>query len=210
MILRPYQLVSICACSILSLSSARQAFATAPVEMTAEEYQIYKTYQEINGDPKLASMAEKVKRQKVADATKTTVKVVDAAIEKGKQFGEGIGDRTAEAIKTELAATPIGSRVLDLKVNTETDRAVAFIKWRAQSTLDFDKEACWAGLAVKEGGHIISIMVVWAVNSQDVTVFSAKADRSALLKIQKSSIPNFASTRYIKMFEEVQRGPQQK
>lgn len=183
--------------------------ATAgPVEMTADEFQYWHTYKNLQDAPKLVKLSEKAKRAKIAHHLKISPKALDAALAKGEQYGAGIEERTATAMKTALETTILRGRVKEVTINSDADQAVAFVKWEARSPLDFDKEACWTAWAAAEQGHIVKILVVWAVNNSDATVFSAKVGRTAFTKIHKSRINSFASTRYIKMFEDIKRGPQ--
>jgi len=182
--------------------------AACPVQLSPEDYTYFKTYQLYKDAPKLANLPDAKKRVKIAENLKISVSRLNTAIQNGLKAGNNIEELVKTSIQEALAETPLKDKVLDVTINTQTEHAVAFIKWRAQNPLDFDKEACYGAFSVKEGGPFISIAVLWAVNNNDVTVFSAKAGRSAFEKISKSQINNFASTRYIKMFEEVKRGPQ--
>ncbi len=191
----------------LTLFAAGSAFA-APVEMTAEEYTQYRTYMNLRDAPKLAKLSDKQKRAKIAASINITPGALDAAIAKGEVKAAGIEERTVAGVKEELEKTPLKGRIKEVTINTETEQAVLFVKWQAANALDFDKEACHVAAAVKAGGHIVSLVVLWAVNGNDATVFSAKVGRSAFMRINPASINSFASTRYIKMFEDVKRGIQ--
>lgn len=191
------------------LATSQLAAQTAPVELTADEFNQYRTYVSLKDAPKLANLAEKQKRAKIAQSINITPAQLDAAIAKGEKAGEGLVDRTVAAVQAELQKTPLKGRVKDVSIDTSSDQAVIFVKWQAANALDFDKEACHIAAAVKAGGHIVSLVVLWAANANDVTVFSAKVGRPAFSKINPATINSFASTRYIKMFEEVRRGPQQ-
>ena len=179
------------------------------VDMNADEFRYWRTYVQLQNAPKLKPLTENAKRAQIAKHLKISPAQLSEAIAKGEQHGEGIEQRTAEAISKALETTMLKGRIQDLTINTDTDQAVAFIKWTARSPLDFDKEACWAAWAVGEAGHIVNILVLWAVNAADATVFSAKVGRTAFTRIHKNRINSFASTRYIKMFEDVKRGPEE-
>ncbi len=194
--------------TFLLLFFMSEAAIATPPEMTADEYTQYRTYLNLRDAPKLAKMSDKQKRAKIAASIHITTAQLDAAIAKGETHGQGLEERTVASVKEELNKTPLKERIKEVTINTETEQAVLFVKWQAASALDFDKEACHIAAAVKAGGHIVSLVVLWAVNGNDATVFSAKVGRSAFVRISPASINSFASTRYIKMFEDVKRSAQ--
>lgn len=190
-------------------AAANASAVNNAIEMTAEEFSQFRTYVNLKDAPKLVNLAEKQKRAQIAKSINITPAQLDAAIAKGEAAGEGLVDRTISAVQAELDKTPVKGRIKEVTVDTSTEQAVMFVKWQAANALDFDKEACHVAAAVKARGHIVSLVVLWAVNNNDATVFSAKVGRQAFTKINPATINSFASTRYIKMFEEVRRGLQQ-
>lgn len=202
-------LVLLTFCGVPQLRAQTAGTATNAIELTAEEFTQYRTYVNLKDAPKLANLPEKQKRAKIAQSINITPAQLDVAIEKGEKAGDGIGDRTVAAVQAELAKTPLKGRVKEVTIDTSSEQAVIFVKWQAGNALDFDKEACHVAAAVKAGGHIVSLVVLWAANANDVTVFSARVGRNAFTKINPATINSFASSRYIKMFEQVQRGPRQ-
>jgi hypothetical protein len=84
---------------------------------------------------------------------------------------------------------------------------VAYVKWKCGDQRDVDEEAAWVAWAVNQGGGVVKTAGVWCVNEIDTKLFSAKIGRASFERIRKEAIERFASSRYIRLFEEVKRGP---
>ena len=114
---------------------------------------------------------------------------------------------TEKAVRAALASTPVAKQVASVEVNVSTGHAVAFVKWRCGDARDVDKEAAWVAWGVADAGTVVKTLGLWCVNEIDTKLFSAKIGRECFERISRETIDRFATSRYIRLFEEVRRGP---
>ncbi len=171
------------------------------------DYQLYMDWKDGREDPRLEKFSEEAKLKKIAKNLRVKTKDLKAAIRRVEPLVATLATDTEKAIRAELDKTQIKSQISTVDINTQTGHVIAFIKWKCGDARDFDKEAAYVAWAVSEGGQVVKTAGVWCVNEIDTKLFSAKIGRAAFERIRKESIERFATSRYIKLFEEVKRGP---
>lgn len=176
-------------------------------DVSNQEYQLYMDWKDGREDPRLEKLDEAGKLKKIAASLGVTAKELQAAIAKVQPVADTLAKDTERALRAALDTTPLKGRVLEVHVDAGQAHVVAGIKWRCGDARDADAEAAYAGWAVGDSGKLVKTVVVWCVNEGDTKLFSAKAAGAAMARISKTSIERFASSRYIKLFEEVKRGP---
>ncbi len=181
--------------------------AAKAATITAEEYAIWVDWRDGREDPRLEKDSEAIRKKKIAAQLGVNVKALEAAIGKVEPVAGTIVKETEQAIRATLDGTPLKGKILDVSIDDSQSHVVAYVKWRCGDVRDIDKEASWAGWAVGDAGKLAKTIGVWCVNDGNTKIFSAKLATSAAAKIGKSSIERFAGSRYIKLFEDVKRGP---
>lgn len=182
---------------------------TAPAlpDVSQDEYALFMDWHDGREDPRLEKDDEATKIQKIARTLGVKLAQLKAVIEKVKPVADTIAKDTEKAIIATLDTTPLKGSVLEVVVDARQSHVIAYVKWRCGDKRDADKEAAYAGWAVAASAPIARTVGVWCVNSVDTKLFSAKAAKSSLARIDRGSIDRFAEARYIRLFEEVRRGP---
>lgn len=171
------------------------------------DYQLYMDWKDGREDPRLEKFSEDVKLKKIAKNLHVKSKDLKAAIRRVEPLAATLATDTEKAIRAELDKTPVKNQISKVEVNVRAGHVIAFIKWKCGDARDVDKEAAYVAWAVSQGGQVVKTAGVWCVNEIDTKLFSTKIGRAAFERIRKESIERFATSRYIKLFEEVKRGP---
>ena len=190
---------------IVVVSTAQPALAGGP-DVSPEEFNLYREYVGGKDDIRLERFNDQAKLKKIARSLGVSSKQLRAAIDKVEPLVGTLQAETEKAIRATLDQTPLKKVVLKVEVNLETEHAVAFIKWRCGDPRDHDKEAAYVAWAVADGGPVIKLLGLWCVNAIDTKLFSGKIARPALGRVNKSGIERFASSRSIRLFEDIKRG----
>jgi hypothetical protein len=196
--------------SLSVLVSVLLGGATAGAEPPAvqpEEYTLYVMWRDGREDTRLKKLSDDVKVKKVAQSLGVSSKELQRVIDKVDPVMATLKDDVEKAVRAAMAQTPMAKRLISVELNTETEHVVALIKWRCGDPRDWDKEAAHIAWAAASGGPVTKILGLWCVNDLDTKLFSAKIGRPGMDRIDKNAIDRFASSRYIKLFEEVKRGP---
>jgi len=189
------------------LLSAILSVPAAASEISAEEFAMFVDWREGRSDPRLAKLDETSKLKKMAKQMGVSAKALRRAIDKVRPIATTIGKDTEHSIKRALEGTPVSSRVLDIVIDSRDSHVVGYVKWRCGDQRDLEKEAAYIAWSLKEAGGIVKTLGLWCVNSDDTKLFSARIGATAFGKIRRTSIPRFAISRYIRLFEGVKRGP---
>ena len=179
----------------------------APPPLTAREWELYVYWRDGRDEPQLAKDPDGVRLKKIARANGVAESELKKAVERVTPLAATLKADTETSVRTELDTTPIKKQIQSIDVNVETGHAVAFVKWSCGDSRDTDKEAAYVAWAVAVGAPAVKTLALWCVNGADTKLFSAKIGRDALGRIDVKSIERFAASRYIRLFEEVKRGP---
>ncbi len=191
---------------VVALAGATELWA-APLDVTATEYTLYVEWTAAREDAKLGKLNQEAKVKRVAAALGVSAKELQRVIAKVEPEMASIKPEAEKAMRARLDETPLKGRILSVELNTETEHAVALVKWRCGDPRDWDKEAAYLAWAVNAATPVTKILGLWCVNELDAKLFSAKIGRPGIERITKEAVERFATSRYIKLFEEVKRGP---
>jgi hypothetical protein len=197
---------AVLAAAVVAVLSDGAVWARGP-EITPVEYERYMDWKEGRLDPRLEKLSEDQKLAKIAASMGIKPAELKKAVDKVTPVAPSIAADSERAIQASAQETPLKGRVLEVHVDADQGHVVAGFKWRCGDERDADKEAAYAAWAVNEGAPVAKTLVLWCVNEIDTKLFSAKIGRTAFEKVQKDQVDRFATTRYIKLFEEVKRGP---
>jgi hypothetical protein len=172
-----------------------------------EEYSLYVMWTDSREDARLQKLGEDARIKKVAQSLGVSAKELKRVIDKVEPAMPSLKADLDKAVRGAVAQTPLAKQLISVEVNTETEHVVVMIKWRCGDPRDWDKEASLVAWATAAGGPVTKILGLWCVNELDTKLFSAKIGRPGMDRIDKAAVDRFASSRYIKLFEEVKRGP---
>ncbi len=196
----------------LVIAYSGQALA-ADLPMTAEEFRLWRDYQAAAEDPKVQKMPEKERLPAIARnfssvyKQKITVKDLSAAIAKGDQFGAGIGKQAEDSIRAALADTEFAARIKEVKVDTSASHVVTYVAFTTDKPETLDREACLAVVRARKGAALASTIKVAIADPADAgkVLFEGLISAESADRINEGRIVDFASTRYLKLFEKVKR-----
>ena len=200
---------AICLAAALALSLASAPGYAGELPMTLEEFKLWRDYQAALDDPRVQKLPEARRLGAIAKNFKVKEGELSAAVEKGAAHGEAIAKLAEEAIRASLADTDLGPRLKSVRVDTSAAHVVTYLVWKAAKTDNFstDKEVCLAAARARGASPVTSTFKFEVLDSVagTVKVFEGLISRSAAGRIREASIVDFASTRYLKLFEKVER-----
>ncbi|HCF60786.1 MAG TPA: hypothetical protein DFS52_22645 [Myxococcales bacterium] len=205
MVLRAFQFAVVLACCSLTATSAR----ADELPMTLEQFKLWRDYQDALQDERVQKMPEGKRFGAIARNFKVSEKDLRVAVDKGDKHGESVGKLAEEAIRAALADTELGPRLKTVRVDTSAAHVVTYLVWKAAKpdAFSIDKEVCTAAARARQASPITSTFKFEVRDhiSGSLKVFEGLISGSAAGRIRESSIVDFASTRYLKLFEKVSR-----
>jgi hypothetical protein len=188
----------------LVLSTSGRA---AELPMTAEEFGLWRDYQNALEDPRVQKMAEKQRFSAIAKNFKVNEKKLQEAVDKGQKHGEAIGRQAEEAVRASLAGTEVAGRLKEIRVDTSAAHVIAYVTWSAEKAEAIDQEVCLVAARTQKAQPLSSTLRLEVVDPADdkSRLFEALISRRNAENINEAKIVDFASTRYMKLFEKVKR-----
>jgi hypothetical protein len=189
---------------VLAVLSGRVGRAEEP-PMTADEFGLWRDYTDALSDERVVKMKEKDRLPAIARNFHVSEKKLRDAVKKGEEWGNQIGPMSEKAATTALEGTPVAPRIKELRFDTSHSHVVAYVTWLVDQPAQIAKEACLIALRCAKNAPIAKTLSLRAVDGADHQVFSGLISREAALRINEARIPDFADTRFIKLFEKVER-----
>ncbi len=188
---------------VLTVAAAR-ASAHEAVELTQEEFKMYRHYVQAMEDPRVQAMKPEARKGAIARDAKYKPKELDAAI----AHAEAAGDFKAKCetnIREAVSAGDLKGRIAKVEVDVNEPHAVAYVQWLNEAPEKLALEACLAAAATNTACPILSTIQVWAQDKGNpkARVFQALISSSAAAKINVEKAKDFAQTRYIRLFEKL-------
>jgi hypothetical protein len=190
---------------LLTLPFGRTARAESSI--TADEFALWRDYKDALTDPRVTKLKEKDRIPAISRNFKVPEKKLRDAIKKGDEFGEQVGPDEEKAVREALGATSVAGRLKEVKVDAANSHVVAYVTWAVDKPEQVNKEACVVAVKCAGGAAIARTISVRVVDGAEHDVFKALISREAALRITESRINDFADTRFIKLFEKVERTP---
>lgn len=195
--------------ALLLLPFAPAPARAADLPMTAEEFGLWRDYQGALTDARVQKMPEKQRLPAIAKNFQANEKKLRDAVEKGEKYGEGIAQQVQESTKAALAASELAARIKEIKVDASAAHVVAYLTWTAATPEAVDKEACLAAVTAVKANPLVATLKLDVRDPSDdkKSLFEALISRANAQRIQEDKIVDFASTRYLRLFEKVKRVP---
>jgi hypothetical protein len=173
--------------------------------MTAEEFALWKDYTDALSDERVLRKPEKERLPAIARNFKVPEKKLREAVRKGEEHGKDIGGLAERNARDSLSATPVGGRIKELRVDTSNSHVVTYVTWLVDRADQLDEEASLIAARCARNAPLASTLSLRAVDGADRQAFSAIISNAAALRINEARIQDFAHTRFIKLFEKVER-----
>jgi len=196
------RLVAACVLALAPLAPAHTARAE-PVPMTAREYQLYRDYLGALDDERVKKMPEGKRLAAIARNFKVPEKDLASAVGKGDKVGRDAARRSETEIRSLVDGSGLAGRVHDLRVDDSAGHVVTYVGWKNVDPAKLEQEASLAALLAARGAPISHTIAVWAVDAAGRKVFEGKISAEAAGRFNAERMEMFASTRYIRIFEDV-------
>jgi hypothetical protein len=190
----------------MSLLVCRVGRAAEP-PMTSDEFALWKDYVDALGDERVQKLKEKDRLPAIARNFKVPEKKLRDAVKKGEQYGEQMGADSEKEARAALVGTPVEGRIKELRYDTSHAHVVAYLTWSVDRPDQVEEEASLVAVRCAKSAPLAKTLSLRIVEVGDRPVFSALISREAALRINESRIADFADTRFIRLFEKVERAP---
>jgi hypothetical protein len=186
-------------------SSASVARADG-ADMTEAQFKAYHDYLDALTDARVQKMKPAKRLPAIAHNLGMPLPKLKAAIDKGKELGgaEAIAKASVDAIQQSVSGTPLEGRLGEVRVDTNDSHVVTYVSWKADKPDALEQEACLLVARAKKAAPISADIRIWATDpaNQDHKMFDGMITGAAALNIKEPRIADFATTRYIKLFEQ--------
>lgn len=178
--------------------------AAEPVELTQDEFKMYRHYKNAIEDPRVQKMKPEARNGAIAKDAKFKLKDMEKAIARA----ESAGDFKAKCegnIKEAVDTGKLQGRIGKVEVDVSEPHAVAYVQWLNEAPEKLAYEASLVAAQTNAACPILSTIQVWAQDkaAPKVRVFQALISSSAAAKINAEKAEDFAQTRYIRLFEKL-------
>ena len=192
---------------LMLVALAGPGYAQAVDSVTCDEYQNYMAWKDGIQDPRLAEDSDDDRYKKIGKTIGLSAADLKAVVGKIEPLQGQLKGAWEAKIKQSLTQTPVNAQVKSVEMNVQTGSPIAYIEYRCGETAKIDRDATWVAEAVRASGGFVKTLALWCTDAKGIKQFSAIIDRSGFEKIRKSSIDRFASSRYIRLFTDIKRGP---
>jgi hypothetical protein len=179
----------------------------ADLPMSVDEFKLWRDYLAALEDPRVQKMPEKQRLPAIARNFKVSEKVLRKAISSGEQHGADMGRLSEEAIRAAFGDTEIGPRIKELRVDASAAHVITYLTWLGERPELLEREACLAAARIQKASPLTSTIKLEVIDPLDGErkLFEGLISAQNASRIKERSIVDFASTRYIKLFEKVAR-----
>lgn len=189
---------------VLALVLPFAASAATPIELTQDEFKMFRHWQKAMNDPQVEKIDPSRRDAAIARDAKFKLKDLERAISKA----ESVGDLKAACeanLNESLGTGGLTGRIAKVEVDTEEPHAVAYVQWQNDNVAQLEEEASLIAAIAAKQCPIVSTIQIWAQDKANPStrVFQALISRSAAAKINQERAKDFADTRYIRLFERV-------
>lgn len=190
--------------AVVALVVASPVFANEKVELTEDEFKMFKHTKLALEDPRVQAMKPEARLAAIAKDAGYKLKELQKAMDRGEAAGD-VKIKCDANVKEALAATALKDKLGRVEVDTEAAHAIIYVQWFNEESKDLAVEACTAAVAVANACPIASTVTVYAQEkaAPKTRVFQALISASGARRINADKVKDFAETRYMKLFEKV-------
>lgn len=179
----------------------------ADLPMNAEEFRLWRDYQSALEDPRVQKKPEKERLPAIAKNFKVSEKVMREALAKGEEHGDQMAKLSEAAIRAAFADSELGARIKELRVDASAAHVITYLVLTGEKHETVDREVCLAASRIQKFSPLTSTIKLEVLDPLDASqkLFEGIISADNASRISERSIVDFASTRYIKLFEKVHR-----
>ena len=184
---------------------APHAHAETPaLHITRAQFQLYRDYQDALTDPRVQKIKPSERLHAIARNFHVKPHDLQAAITAGEQEAEQVQAAEIASIKSAFDGTPLQGKLGDVRVDTTKGHIIAYVEWLNADPSKLEQEACWAAARASKAAPLVGTFDLYAQDAAEKQkrVFSALIDADRAENIREDQIIDFASTRYIRLFEK--------
>jgi hypothetical protein len=186
--------------------------AAATVDLSEDEYRLYCGYLAEIEKPDMKKLNDNARDKKIAQKAKVKPAVLAAAVGKGEKIGATcaeIGKRVEADAKIAVDGALTPARVVVFNFDyTDPGHVVAQVTWLGLDKRKVIEEASRIAFALASDAKIAKTIAIRAVDpsasdklSDDAMWWEAKITHAQATRIEKSKIPDYAATRYLRLFD---------
>lgn len=189
---------------VIGFLGASNVFAADAFPLSIDEFKMYQQYKNAMADERVLKMKPEARLPAIAKDAGFKLKELKQVVEKGEAAGD-LKALCEASVTEELAKTELNGRFKKVEVDASQPHAVAYVMWLNEEPTLLDIEASYAAVAAQKGCPIVSTVQVWSQTGMDpkTRVFEALISGAAAANIRPEKVKDFASTRYIRLFEKV-------
>ena len=189
---------------MLRIAIVLLSLGAAPVELTADEFKLFRHYQRALEDPRVSKLKPSARLAAIARDSKVAPRVLEQAVARGEAAGD-IKANCQAAVEEALGRSALAGRVDKVDLDTSQPHAVAYLSWRNETPGLLNQEAAIAAGTFSRACPVASTIQVWAVEvgSPDRRVFEGLISAEAAARIKLDQVKEFADSRYRRLFEKV-------
>lgn len=191
------------ALALVAAALASPAARASSVDMSADQFRLYKEYQAALTDARVLKLPEAKRLGAIAKNFKVPEKSLQEAVKKGEALGPTVATQCETELRTALDGTNLKGRLGDLRVDAADGHVVTYVEWRNDDGTKLEEEASMVALLASKNAPITSTVALWAKDASGRKVFEAKISADAASRFSQDRIAMFARARYIRVFEDV-------
>lgn len=173
------------------------------VHLTRAQFQLYRDYQDALKDERVQKIKPELRLSAIARNFHVKPQELQAAITLGDQEADKVQADAEAALHNAFAGTPLEGKVAEVKVDASSGHVVASIVWVNGEPSKLDQEACWAAERALRAAPLVGTFALQANDpGKKQKIFSALIGADRASNIHEDQIVDFASTRYVRLFEK--------
>jgi hypothetical protein len=189
---------------LLSLLLVAPLAGAAPVEMSREEFRMYRYYLTALEHPEVKKMKPEARMGAIAKDGRFTLEKLKAAVEKGEVAGD-LKAGCEEGIRSALSQGELKGGLGKVLADVSDPHAVVYVEWFNADLSQVEEEAALAAAKASSACPIATTIRVWAQDKGQpgTRVFQALITAERASRFRVEDVSDFADTRYLRAFEQV-------
>lgn len=193
--------------AVLSTALVTPVARAEGVGLTEFEFKTYHDYLDALSDARVHKLKPQKRLPAIAHNFGLSVPKLEKIIEKGERFPSlhAVAEACEQSIRDALVGTALHGRMQEIRVDTADSHVVTYLAWIADHPDSLEQEACLLAERARKAAPISADLRLWAVDphNPERKLFDGMITGEGAGRIQEARIGDFATTRYIKLFERV-------
>lgn len=175
----------------------------AGADVSREDFKTFLETRDALQDERVQKMPDGQRLNAIAQKNfKMKPGVLQAILDRVEAEGgeKGVASKSKAAVDQALAGTPVKERVKEVRIDTGSPHVVTYITWVPEEG-KLEQEAALIALKAGAADKVTSTFVLWATDANGKSVWQAKIGADRTDRIREDRIPDWAATRYLRLFE---------